>query len=63
VIPRGMEMGIIADKLFVMADDMEKKRLAFEKRCEERDKNIEKRCEERDKNIERLLKILAEQKK
>ena len=45
-------MGTIADKLFTMSEDMEKKRLAFEKRCEERDKNIE-----------RLLKILAEQKK
>jgi hypothetical protein len=58
-----MEMGIIADKLFAMADDMEKKRLAFEKRCEKRDKNIENRYEDRGKNIERLLKILAEQKR
>ena len=42
-------MGIIADRLFALADDMEKKRLTFEKMCEERDNNIE-----------RLLKILEE---
>ena len=45
-------MGVIADKLFAIADDMEKKRLTFEKMCEERDKNIEK-----------LLKILVDKNK
>jgi hypothetical protein len=44
-------MGIIADKLFAIANDMEKIRLAFEKRCEEREKNIE-----------RLLEILIEKR-
>lgn len=44
-------MGIISDKLFAIADEMEKRRLAFEKRCQEREKNIEE-----------LLNILANKK-
>ena len=44
-------MGIISDRLFAIADEMEKRRLAFEKRCQEREKNIEE-----------LLNILANKK-
>lgn len=44
-------MGIIADKAFALAEEMEKGRLAFEKRCQEKEKNIEE-----------LLKILGNKK-